>query len=344
VTATPTLSCHEVPGSVAFGGVEVIPARPRVGDDVELRFDVSTRVYHVDRIVLEGAAPLLEERSRSGTRFTLRAVGAGTAVVHLAVTYRTEIACSDENGTYFQEGPAHTATSAPFAVEIADGPSRTPSPTATSTPTPTNPPGSCCSPCGGLSFPECLRAAGRGECSGWGDPCGMPTPACREVAGVVTFRALQISPAQPQVGDDVELRFDVEFAVYSVEQLSLAGAAPLLEEQSSSGTVFQVKAVRAGTTAVHLVVAYGTEIACTDADGHTYFQEGPSHTVTSPPYDVEVSGAPSPTPTLTLTPKRDSGGCQLGGDPADGRGAFFTLLGAIAIGGLGLLAKRSKST
>jgi len=344
-TGTPPPSCSEVPGSVAFDGVEVVPARPRVGDDVELTFNVRTYVYRVERIVLEGAAPLLEERSRDGTHFTLRAVGAGTAAVQLAVTYRTEIACTDANGTYFSEGPTHTSTSEPFAVEITTGPSPTPPSTTTSTPTPTNPPGSCCSPCAGLTFPECLRAAERGECSGWGDPCATPTPACREVAGVVAFRGLQISPAQPRVGDDVELRFDVDFAVYSVEQLSLDGAAPLLAEQSSSGTVFQVKAVRAGTAAVHLVVAYGTEIGCTDADGHIYFQEGPSHRVTSPPYEVEVSGASSPTPTSAATPKRDGGGgCQLGAGRADDRAALFTLLGAIAMGGVGVLAKRSKST
>src|SRR5690242_20586299 len=37
--------CTEIPGHVAFGGLDVVPPRPQVGDDVELRFAVQFEVY-----------------------------------------------------------------------------------------------------------------------------------------------------------------------------------------------------------------------------------------------------------------------------------------------------------
>jgi len=125
----------------------------------------------------------------------------------------------------------------------------------------------------------------------------QPAPAevvCTEIPGHVEFGGLEVVPARPVVGDDVELRFTVSFAVYSVGGIILLGADPLLAGQISAdgrNTNFQFKAVQAGRTKVTLEVTYHTEQQCVDSNGFTYFSaDGPDHTAISPSYDVEVAG------------------------------------------------------
>ena len=121
---------------------------------------------------------------------------------------------------------------------------------------------------------------------------------CFEVPGSVGFDDLQVLPAKPVVGDTVELRFNVSYAVYSVDNVEVRGTAPLLEAIDSDGrTTFHFKAVQAGTTSLQLDVTYGTEELC-----GPYYHEGPSHTVSSPSYTLEIGDAPAFTPTLTPTP------------------------------------------
>jgi hypothetical protein len=124
-----------------------------------------------------------------------------------------------------------------------------------------------------------------------------PQPAiagtdCFEISGNVIFQGLVVTPATPSVGDQVTLQFDVQFQVYSVTSVRVKGADPLLDGQTShSGrdTSFQLAAVAPGMTMVQLSVTYGTEIQCMDSYGHTYFQEGPDHTVTSPAYAITIA-------------------------------------------------------
>src|SRR5215470_5653880 len=109
--------------------------------------------------------------------------------------------------------------------------------------------------------------------------------ACSEVAGQVNFQSLQVLHAAPTVGDEVEVRFDVEFLVYSVTQLRLEGASPLLEGdtvlQGARNPTFHLTAVEPGTAPLQLAVTYATEEQCVDFSGDTYFREGPEHTVTA---------------------------------------------------------------
>ena len=117
--------------------------------------------------------------------------------------------------------------------------------------------------------------------------------SCHEVAGSVSFNGLRVVPEHPAVGDDVQLQFDVSAAVYSVTSLHLDGTSPFLEGETSLFGArvpsFQLMAVQAGTAMVQLSITYGTEEACTDYYGNTYFREGPSHTVTSETYAVEIA-------------------------------------------------------
>ena len=116
---------------------------------------------------------------------------------------------------------------------------------------------------------------------------------CHEVPGNVSFMGLHVVPETPAVGDDVELQFDVEFMVYTVTADRLDGASPFLEgETTLYGTrepTFHLRAVQAGTATVQLSVTYGTEDACTDDYGNTYYQVGRDRTVTSGPYVVEIA-------------------------------------------------------
>jgi hypothetical protein len=215
-----------------------------------------------------------------------------------------------------------TPTSTPTETETASvTPTATAIATATSTATPTNPPGSCCGDsCGGLSFTECQAST---DGCYWGDPC----LECGEVSSSVNFGGLEIDPAQPKVGDEVTLQFDVQAFVYRVEGVELLGATSFLEEVTVSGTTFRGKATQAGGFDVGLVVSYRSEEACTDPFGNTYYSPGPLRTATSPPYEIEIAEPPTPTatatetPTPSATPKDDGGGsCQLepGGDAACG--------------------------
>src|SRR5260221_1186913 len=52
-------TCTEVPSQVSFNGLHVLPEAPRVGDEVEVRFDVELLVFSVTHLTLEGARPLL---------------------------------------------------------------------------------------------------------------------------------------------------------------------------------------------------------------------------------------------------------------------------------------------
>jgi hypothetical protein len=134
--ANPRLECGESPGSVFFGGLEVEPPQPRVGDEVTLRFEVEARVFSVEGFELKGASSFLEEGTSSGSTFQATATRAGTASVSLEVAYRNEQACTDECGnTYYSSGSLRTATSPQYEIEIAEPP--TPTVTATGTPTPT---------------------------------------------------------------------------------------------------------------------------------------------------------------------------------------------------------------
>jgi len=116
---------------------------------------------------------------------------------------------------------------------------------------------------------------------------------CHEIAGHVSFNGLHVVPEMPAVGDDVELQFDVSAAVYSVTAVSVDGASPFLEgETTLHGSVqptFHLVASQAGTAMVQLSLTYGTEDACTDYYGHTYYREGASHTVTSEQYTIEIA-------------------------------------------------------
>jgi hypothetical protein len=127
-----------------------------------------------------------------------------------------------------------------------------------------------------------------------------------EIPGTVYFEGLQVFPEHPVVGEDVDLRFSVSFAVYTVRSLSLLGAAPQFAGETSkyysSDTLFQMTAAQAGRATLQLAVTYGTELLCDDGEGHTYYAVGPDRTTTSPAYVVEVAEAPTPTPTLTATP------------------------------------------
>ena len=129
---------------------------------------------------------------------------------------------------------------------------------------------------------------------------GIPRTAsaaygCREVSSQVVFKGLAVTPQSPVVGEHVELHFDVDIIVYSVTGLHLDGATPLLEGDTdlsmSHDATFELSAVQVGTATVQLAVTYGTEEQCADGYGHTYFQEGPDHTVMSPSYQIEIGGA-----------------------------------------------------
>jgi hypothetical protein len=109
---------------VNFQGLQVLPGAPKVGDAIELHFDVSYFVYSVTRVELEGAGPLLQGTtllySTGDATFQVTAVQAGRATVQLAVTYGTEEQCVDSNGyTYYRLGPDHTVTSPSYVVDIA---------------------------------------------------------------------------------------------------------------------------------------------------------------------------------------------------------------------------------
>ncbi|HUI27854.1 MAG TPA: hypothetical protein VL403_17365 [Candidatus Kryptonia bacterium] len=94
------------------------------------------------------------------------------------------------------------------------------------------------------------------------------------------------------------MRFDVNFAVYSVDDLVLQGVAPIFagntSKTGSSDTNFSLIAVAAGKATVQLEVTYGTELQCDDGHGGFYFYPGPDHTVTSPSYVVEVGSVVPP--------------------------------------------------
>lgn len=117
-------TCTEVPGQVNFQGLEVLPTAPRVGDVIEVHFDVTYFVYSVTRMELEGAGALLGGttvlHSTRDATFNLTAMQAGTATVQLAVTYGTEEQCVDNYGyTSYRFGPDHTVTSSSYVVDIA---------------------------------------------------------------------------------------------------------------------------------------------------------------------------------------------------------------------------------
>jgi hypothetical protein len=118
--------CTEVPGIVTFQGLEVVPARPEVGETVELRFDVGFQVYGIGALALQGAAPLLEGNTLlAGTRevrFPLTAVQAGRTSVTLDVTYHTEELCGPIGYGFYRPGPDHTVSSPAYVVEIAQPP------------------------------------------------------------------------------------------------------------------------------------------------------------------------------------------------------------------------------
>jgi hypothetical protein len=124
LAASAAITCTEVPGQVNFQGLQVLPAAPKVGDVVELHFDVSYFVYSVTRVQLDGASPLLDgptslDSTRDAT-FHLTAVQAGRASMQLAVTYGTEEQCVDSYGyTSYRFGPDHTVTSPSYVVDIA---------------------------------------------------------------------------------------------------------------------------------------------------------------------------------------------------------------------------------
>jgi hypothetical protein len=137
-------SCSVIYGNVTFNGLEIVPAAPKVGDTVELRFDVGLAVFSVDSVALQGAAPLLDGDlvHSSGTTFALAAVQAGSTQVQLRVTYGTEEACTDTEGNvFYQYGPSVSVTSPPYDLVVLDATSPTPSPTTTPSPTPTSLPG-----------------------------------------------------------------------------------------------------------------------------------------------------------------------------------------------------------
>jgi hypothetical protein len=119
------------------------------------------------------------------------------------------------------------------------------------------------------------------------------TSTCSEVSGRVNFNGLHVLPEAPMVGDEVELRFDVEWLVFSVSQMTLQGASPLLEGSTSLAATrdatFRLTAVESGTAFLELVVTYGTEEQCVDSGGLTYFIYGPDHTVTSDRYAVVIA-------------------------------------------------------
>src|SRR5262245_34313483 len=118
---------------------------------------------------------------------------------------------------------------------------------------------------------------------------------CTEVQGHVEFRGLQVVPAAPGVGDEVELNFDVGFAVYSVTAVRLQGASPLLDGTTvlygTRDTAFRLTAVQSGSTMLQLLVTYGTEEQCEGPYGR-YFRLGPDRTVMSPLYVVDIAEAP----------------------------------------------------
>lgn len=116
---------------------------------------------------------------------------------------------------------------------------------------------------------------------------------CTEVLGQVSFRGLHVVPAMPRVGEEVELQFDIGYAVYSVTRLRLEGTSPWLAGpvvlHGSRQATFPLTAVQAGQATVQLLVTYGTEEQCVDEDGNYYFRLGPDRTVMSPLHVVDIA-------------------------------------------------------
>ena len=133
------INCTEIPGHVSFGGLNVVPDPPIVGDSAQLSFNVGFQVYTVRHTALTGLAPFLVQQGQSGsTTFQVLAVMAGTASVMLEVTYGTEESCERSDGsTYFQVGPDRTVTSPAYSVTVLEAPTPTPTLTLTPAPSPT---------------------------------------------------------------------------------------------------------------------------------------------------------------------------------------------------------------
>jgi hypothetical protein len=330
-TPTPSVTPTEFPFDPPIIRCDLViePGAPRVGDDVRVSVRRTSNGGGYPSYTL-APNPLFggSTGQQSSPIFELQATGAGTATLHGSTTDEFIVGHNGDEPIYSFGDASCSAT-----VEVRPRGSRatsTPTPTATETtvPTPTNPPGSCCGEsCGGIRFLECQAALANGQCRGWSDPCDLLPPNCTQLSGSVNFRGLEIEPSRPRVGDEVTLRFDVELLVYSVDQVQLQGGAPFLAEGASSGTTFQVTAARAGNASVSLAVTYDTERMCTSGSGGTYFEAGPSFTVTSPQYDVEVA------------PQNGGDGCQLDRGRGSPFGSLPLLIALALIAGLWRLTR-----
>ena len=140
---------------------------------------------------------------------------------------------------------------------------------------------------------------------------------CRVVSGFVDFRGLSVVPPAPVVGDTVELRFDVNAAVYFVSYVRLVGASEMFagEMLLRSGRTFVLDASRAGEAALQLEVVFGTEEYC---ESGGYWRPGPHLTSTSSVYSVTIGEAPMQTPAPVCTPPPCSDGVLVCPDECPG--------------------------
>lgn len=153
---------------------------------------------------------------------------------------------------------------------------------------------------------------------------------CGEVPSSVSFTSMEVRPARPQVGDEVELVFDVDARVFSRESVTIAQTPELLAGVQNTGLTFQGRAVQAGRANVRLAFTYATEEVCTTLGGEQYFTRGPSRTALSPDYDLVIAEAPTPTPTSTPvgdpSTREDNDGCQIREGIAPTKGLSWALL------------------
>jgi hypothetical protein len=119
------ITCYPVLSHVNFLGLDRAPARPEVGDHVDLTFLIELSVYAVSSMTLVGAESSFEGETTliggGDSVFHLTAVQAGRATVQMALAFLAEEACVDDETMFmfFRPGPVQTVMSPPYEVDIA---------------------------------------------------------------------------------------------------------------------------------------------------------------------------------------------------------------------------------
>jgi hypothetical protein len=132
---------------------------------------------------------------------------------------------------------------------------------------------------------------------------------CDELPAAELVFAAHAEPAEPAVGDVVELQIEITSSTggrADIPLFRLLGVEPWLvveaQENSYPSTEFvryRLRAVRAGEAAPWVAVSFATAVGCAD-DPIAIFRSA-----SSPPYPLAVRGAAvtaSATPTATATP------------------------------------------